>query len=72
MVGVTEISALLASLKGVKDIAQAMVGLRDEAAFFKPRLSNSSRRFWTPKALHLRLSRVARRWLIAYAILNSK
>ena len=33
MVGVGEISAFLASLKSAKDIAQAMVDLRDEAAF---------------------------------------
>lgn len=33
MVGVSEISALFSSLKAAKDVAQAMVGLRDEAAF---------------------------------------
>lgn len=32
MVGIAEISALMTSLKGAKDIAEAMVGLRDAAA----------------------------------------
>lgn len=33
MVGITEFSALLTSLKSAKDIAEAMVSLRDTAAF---------------------------------------
>ena len=33
MVGISEISGLIASLKGARDLAEAMVGLRDTAAF---------------------------------------
>lgn len=33
MVGVTEVGAVLGSIKAAKDIAEAMVGLRDAAAF---------------------------------------
>ena len=33
MVGITEFSALISSLKGAKDLAEAMVGLRDATAF---------------------------------------
>ena len=33
MVGFTELSALMTSLKGAKDLAESMIGLRDAAAF---------------------------------------
>ncbi len=33
MVGITELSALMTSLKGAKDLAESMIGLRDTAAF---------------------------------------
>lgn len=33
MVGITELSALMTSLKGAKDLAESMIGLRDSAAF---------------------------------------
>lgn len=33
MVGITELSALMTSLKGAKDLAETMVGLRDAPAF---------------------------------------
>jgi hypothetical protein len=32
MVGITEISALMSSLKGAKELAESMIGLRDAAA----------------------------------------
>ena len=33
MVGITELSALMTSLKTAKDLAESMIGLRDAAAF---------------------------------------
>ena len=62
MVGITEFSALLTSLKSAKDIAEAMVSLRDTAAF-QGKVIEFQTPSWTPKSECLRRRMSARRSL---------